>query len=279
MRILVVGGGSWEDTSSLGNTLSNFFAGWENDTFYNLYFRETLPNNAVCKQYFQITTKELLKNFFSSKTIGKRFDYDSAGSNQSDKAGEKEKKAISLIHRFNLNLIYDLEDYLWSRKKWINEALDRFIDEARPDVIFSFAAGNNFVVLPIEYIKAKTHAKLVLFVADDMHTSYRLSNDLHHRRMRKGFDKLIRLADKVYGITEEMCAYYNELYSIPVTTLYKGCTFETKPKEYVNDPIRFVYAGNLLYGREQTLCSVVDALEQINQDGTKAVLDIIYTCI
>ena len=115
---------------------------------------------------------------------------------------------------------------------------------------------------------------MVLFVADDMYTAYRMSNNSHHKRMRKDFDRLIRMADKVYGITEEMCTYYKELYSIPVTTLYKGCSFETSPKQHVNDPVRFVYAGNLLYGRDQTLCLVVDALEQINKNGTKAILDI-----
>ena len=95
MRILVVGGGSWDDTSSLGNTMSNFFAGWEEDIFYNLYFRETRPNNSVCKHYYQITTKELLKKYFNRKTIGRRFDFDCAESTGIDKAGEKEKKAIS----------------------------------------------------------------------------------------------------------------------------------------------------------------------------------------
>ena len=274
MNILVVGGGSWDDTTSLGNTLSNLFAGWENVNFYNLYFRETMPNNTVCENYFRVTTKELLKKFFVPSKIGMKFHFTGPQSKEIDWKGAKEKKVIALIHKYGLNAIYELEDWLWYSKKWQNNALDQFLEYANPDIVFSFAAGNSYMVLPAEYIKARTKAKLVLLVADDMHTTYRLAEDRHHQRMRRDFDRLMLLADKVYGISQEMCSYYRQIYNIDVELLYKGCLFENQPMRRVNNPVKLVYAGNLLFGRLETLISLVDCLDALRTSGIHAVLDI-----
>lgn len=279
MNILIVGGGSWDDTTSLGNTLSNLFSGWENTNYYNLYFRETMPNNSVCRNYFRITTKELLKKIFVPQKIGELFQTTEMCTNKTDSSGMREKKAISFIHRYGLKSVYELEDWLWYSKRWQNQKLDDFIEWVNPDIIFSFAAGNSYMALPIEYIKSKTNAKLILLVADDMHTTYRLDDDRHNLRMRKDLDRLIGIADKVYGISIEMCKYYSELYNIDVTPLYKGCFFENHPKKIVNKPLRLVYAGNLLFGRLDTLVVLVDCLEKLNKNGVRIMLDIYSSTI
>lgn len=274
MNILVVGGGSWDDTSSLGNTFSNFFADWKDTNFYNLYFRDTRPNNSVCNNYFKITTKELLKKFFTPNKIGEEFSLDEMNLCEIDSAGEKEKKAISFIHRHRMNSVYELEDRLWYLKKWKNEKFDKFIAQVNPDIIFSFAAGESYLTFCIEYIKLKTNAKLVLFVADNLYTTYRLKNTKHFLRMRTNLDKLIFMADKVYGISQEMCDYYKELYKIDIAPLYKGCSFENSAMHTVNKPIRIVYAGNLLFGRVDTLVTLIDCLEKLNKNGIDVFLDI-----
>ena len=278
VNILVVGGGSWDDTSSLGNTLSNLFAEWKNASFYNLYFRDVMPNNAVCTDYYRITTKEILKKYWAPQNIGEPFEIPADGSSvdvvEQNRKGDTEKKMISLIHRYGVKFIYELEDLLWYTKKWQNRRLDEFIDHVNPDIIFSFAAGNSYMVLPIEYIKARTNAKLILLVADDMYTTYRLSQNRHHLRMQKDFDKLIGMADKIYGISEQMFQRYEALYGVRVDILHKGCCFEHGPMRKVNKPIRLVYAGNLLFGRLDTLAAVADCLETLNKSGIKATLDV-----
>lgn len=274
MNILVVGGGSWDDTNSMGNTFSNLFSGWKNVTFYNFYSRELMPNNSVCKNYYRATTKELLKKFFAPKTIGGAFQTDGKALIREDTQGAKESRAISIIHRYGLDSVYELEDRLWHRKKWINGNLDAFIDQAKPDVIFAFAVGTCYEVLPIEYIKEKTGAKLILLVADDMHTTYRLRNNRHYLRLRKQLDRMMAMADRVYGISEEVCAHYNRIYGVNATTLYKGCTFENQPMKKTHQPLKLVYAGNLLFGRMDTLVSLAKCLEELNRDRVCATLDI-----
>lgn len=274
MNILVVGGGSWDDTTSLGNTFSNLFAGWEDANIYNLFFRDTEPNNSVCNDYFRITTKEILLKYFAPHKIGTPFRVEGPRTAEEKRKGEMEKKAISLIHRYGLKWVYELEDMLWSSKKWQNKKLDRFIAWVKPDIIFSFAAGNSYMILTTEYIKRKTNAKLVLLVADDLHTTYRLAKDRHHRRMQKALDRQMELADKVYGISQEMCDYYTEIYCVDIVPLYKGCSFEYGTMRAVNQPIKLFYAGNLLFGRLETLIALADSLEKLNSEKIVAVLDI-----
>ena len=65
----------WDNTNATGNTLSNFFDGevWKNDKFHNIYMRNALPNNSVCKDYYRLTLNDMLKNFFVNEKIGNKF--------------------------------------------------------------------------------------------------------------------------------------------------------------------------------------------------------------
>ena len=66
MNILVFSNSAWDDTKSLGNTMSNFFSGdiWKKDNFSNIYLRNAMPNNNVCKDYYRMTLLDMMKNSF-----------------------------------------------------------------------------------------------------------------------------------------------------------------------------------------------------------------------
>ena len=84
------------------------------------------------------------------------------------------------------------------------------------------------------------------------------------------------MADKVYGASEMMCEKYSSLFGVEATPLYKGCIL-SKPKTHHNTPIRLAYAGNLFYGRSDTLGALAKALQEINEiNGPVAQLEI-YT--
>ena len=62
MNILVITKSAWDDRIASGNTLSNFFEGWEDTSFYCLYSRSAMPNNKVCNEYFSISPLSIVKN-------------------------------------------------------------------------------------------------------------------------------------------------------------------------------------------------------------------------
>ena len=84
------------------------------------------------------------------------------------------------------------------------------------------------------------------------------------------------MSDFLYGASEELCCAYQQIFNKDFTPLYKGCITAPREKQYVNNPIKIVYAGNLLWGRDGVLAEIASALEKINTNGTKATLQI-YT--
>ncbi len=192
------------------------------------------------------------------------------------KGEAEEKRVIAKTRTKKRGFLYFLEETVWSSRIWQNRKFKRFISDAKPDVFFAFAT-NSYILDPlIKYIKRNTAAKIVLFIADDMRSSYEKRGFFRRRSLLKKFDRCIASADKLYGISDEMCEHYSAIYKKDVAFLCKGCDFSLPLHEKQNVPAKIVYAGNVLYGREETLAALTDALRGINERGAVAKLDI-YT--
>ena len=105
MNILVITKAAWDDRIASGNTLSNFFEGWEGVNFSCLYSRDAEPNNNVCKEYYSISPISIIKHFFNPSEIGRRFIYEFQNGHSIDSTNEV--KMISTAKRFlNLSIIW-----------------------------------------------------------------------------------------------------------------------------------------------------------------------------
>lgn len=274
MRILVFSNNSWDDTNSLGNTLSNFFDGdtWKNDIFYNIYMRNNKPKNNVCNKYFQIKPNELLVHFFEKEKIGHIVSY----TESIDKVFD-DNKYIDLIHKKKINIVYPFMEYIYRKCKWINNNFKEFITDANPDIFFSFLTNVAMLKPMIRYIKESTNAKVVLFIADDVFGSINKMSILRRNKLKKEFIEVINSADKIYAISHELIEQYSKLFNKEINLLYKGCSFNYPVKRELNNPLKFVYAGNLLYGRDNILQKIGIAIKKNNSiNNQKAILEI-YT--
>ena len=119
MKILLFSQLALDDTNSYGNTITNFFDGteWENDNFFHIYMRNTIPKNRFCKNYYRITLIDMIKNYLSKEKIGQKLDYNDFEINNTDL--KNEKKLINLIHNHSLNFVYTIADYMYRKKKWL----------------------------------------------------------------------------------------------------------------------------------------------------------------
>ena len=277
MNILVFSNSAWDDTKSLGNTMSNFFSGdiWKKDNFSNIYLRNAMPNNNVCKDYYRMTLLDMMKNSFSKEKIGKHFILKDDNTKISLKS-KKEQKYIDIIHKYSLNLVYVLADYFFRRKKWLTNNLKKYIKEKKPDIVFAFLSDVAILKPLIKYIKDNTGAKVVLFAADDVYGAYRSEFYYRRKKLRKEFGDIVNMSDQLYGISKELCNVYSEKFNKNFKILYKGCTFDFPKKQKVNDNIKFVYAGNLFYGRLEILSEIAKAIKKCNKKDNKASLEI-YT--
>ncbi len=273
MKILVLTRNAWDDTNSIGNTISNFFSDFKGAEFANIYFRSSRPDNNLCDKYFRVTEKDILKNFFSKEKIGERI-IGFPTKDQRVKARSNEKKLISAIHKYNLKFFYTISNGLFNSKKWINRKLDDFIKEFDPDVVFSFAKSAPQYYLTLEHIHKKFGKKIVLWIADDEYTALKSANTKDSLRSVERLKYIIGAASKVYGCSKEICSYYNGIFNCNAVPLYKSCRFVQPVRTAVNTPIRIVYAGNLLFGRFKTLCDIVNKLSDLNLSENKFFLEI-----
>lgn len=272
MRVLVLSNVPWDTRNSYGNTLSNWFEGWDEVEFYNVYCRSSLPINDICKHYYTVPPLSVIKNFLRPSKMGFSFEM---GENKTDLSHE-ENSLIQSAQHGNKEWMYLISDLAYSTGIWKTKSYKQFIQEANPDIFFSFGIADSFMYENYRYIKKYTNAKIVAFVADDVYGAYLNRRSLRSLLQANRFRKMIEMSDLLYGASEELCRAYQQIFKKNFSPLYKGCISISNEKQDVNDPIRIIYAGNLLWGRDAVLVEVVSALEEINADGIKARLDI-YT--
>ncbi len=276
MKILLFSQNAWDETNSFGNTVSNFFDGWEDDVFSHFYIRRQLPANGVAENYYCLPVGTVIKKLLGKNKEKCAFKKDEIPeiSKRLQKDIESEKEQIQKIHRKSNNLMHSVYESLWMSKIWLDKEFKQFISENEPDVFFAFAA-NAFILYPlIAYLKKHTHAKIVLFIADDVYGNYEKCPFIRGARLRKCYKKCIMSADMIYAISDGMKNRYVSLFGRDIKILRKGCDLSLPISENVNTPLRIVYAGNLLYGRTEILAKFAQTLEKLNRDSTVAVLEI-----
>lgn len=272
MKILILSNASWDTRNSVGNTLSNWFEGWEDTELSFIYSREVYPNRNCCTRYLSVSLINILKNIFQPWKIGNVF-YKIDDIEHCNIISETFH--INSINGFKRRFIKLLVDLLYSSNIWFNRKVRQFIHEADPDIVFMFSIPDSFRYNLLKYIKKNTNAKIVQYIADDIYGATFLSNSLLNRIQRRRYHKVINLADKLYGASVQMCERYQYLFGKSIVPLYKGCEVES-PRTKVNTPLRIVYAGNLSYGRDSTLIALVNAISKINENEERIQL-LIYS--
>ena len=282
-NILVITTSPWTETNAFGNTISNFFAGWEHVNFHNVYCREELPQNDICTDYFNITEKQLIKNIFTPSKNGQEYsiiDVKKLRQEQSyKKNAQKEKRLLHFFGNRRWPIFLFAREIIWKIGRWKNKRLDEFLDKNAIDIVFAAAADPIYLQNIVLYCTKKTNAKLVLFFADDIY-SFKSINPiemLYQIWLRATIESSAINSDKLYGASNKLCEEYEKHFSKRIEPLYKGCNLsENDVKNNVGTPIKIVYAGNLYYGRWQTLKVLANEIAKINKSKNAINLEI-YT--
>lgn len=280
MNILFVSQSALDKKKSFGNTICNWFEGneWKGVGFSHFYARKQKPDNNMSVNYYNLPATEIVRGIFKLNIKGLTFNSGNCKVlDERKEAFENEKNQIDKLHDGkNHNIIYFFHELVWMSKLWINKSLKNFINKNSPDIIFTFATSPYIIWPLIKYLRKHTNCKVVLFIADNVYESY--DDFVWYRKLylKKYFAKCIKHADKLYAVSNEMAQLYKKLFKKDVSILYKGCDLSVAPKNSNNSPLRMVYAGNLLWGRDETLAKIVKALKIINSDSLKIVLEI-YT--
>jgi hypothetical protein len=281
INVLVITKSPWAENSAFGNSLSNFFSGWHNVNFCNIYCREELPQNDICSTYFNITEQQLIKHLFSPRQIGRKFSCSAVEEKQQSQTDSRREKKLMNFCKNSITILFLVAtEFLWKLGGWKNKQLDSFLHENNIDIIFAAAADPIYLQRIISYCRQQTNAALVLFFADDTYSykTYSPLRCLYQYTLRWTIKNSVKNAAKLYGASPLLCEEYERYFAKPIEPLYKGCLFDNCEKtDSLSPVIKVVYAGNLFYGRWPILQVLAEEIEKINHDSVNMVLEIFTT--
>lgn len=275
-KILVVGTNPWR-VDGMAHTLMNIFSCWDPQKVALIYSKSNLPYTSVASRFFQISEGEVLANIFKPwKIIGKEV---VSTENAQSKELEAEKKRYAKAHTKHSMLLTICREFVWLFGHWRGKALRHFVEDYNPDILFIPIYPTVYMGWIQRYVIKHTGKPFVCYLADDNYTydSCKGVLDYIHRFwLRKNVKWLSTHCAQMFVIVDKEKEITDRDFGTNSLILTKSIDFSNRPytPHPLNQPIKFVYTGNLIIGRDKTLAKIADAINEINKDGVKAELDI-----
>ena len=279
IKILVITVPSWN--SKVGsNTWATLLEQYPPENIASIYIRDEIPDSKVCSRYFNICENKIIKSIFrrSIKT-GCEISPDIANENDDRDLQIHNQRYIKMQKKRRYSMLLARE-LIWKVGRWRTIELDSFLDAFKPDVILHSMEGYIHLNRIIEYAIKRTGAAAIGYIWDDNFT-YKQSSKLGHKVyrffQRKSLKKLARKTQAFFAITNKTKREADKFFNI-------NCKIITKPlncepnylQKQIEYPIKILYTGNLLIGRDRSLVSLVEALKPFNQETVKYKVDV-YT--
>lgn len=274
-KVLVIGINAWREDGT-AHTLMDIFRCWDPDKLALIYTRADLPNTSVCNRYFQISEGQIIKSVLKPwMMVGRKVDNTPDTSSQAEIQTEHER--YTKAHRKPSDLLPVLREIVWKLGRWKTPELKRFVSEFNPDIIFVPIYPNAYMGRIQRYIAKITGKPTVGYLADDNY-SYdsckNLWNYIQRFWLRHHVGPLARGTKEMFVIVEKEKEDTDRRFGTDSKILTKSIDFSGKAYQHrtPNNPIRFVYTGSLIIGRDKTLALLADAINKINGTDVKAEL-------
>lgn len=276
MRVLIISKEAWRNEQNGGNVLTNIFENFSGD-YAQIYCTDALPNNSICKSYYQMTDNMMVNNILHNKKVGKEIKYENY---PYDTKAYVQK--YNSLKKCNLPIVPVLREIVWKIAKWDIDGIKNFVLDFNPDVIFAPCYGSHYMIKLTKIVKSFCDVPVISYISDDFYTNKQFNFSiiywLNHFILRKHVSDVFKLYDLVYTMANEQKSQCEKDFHANMKILRKVGNFDKKRlKTKVNNPIRFVYAGGIYLNRWKTLVSLAESIKKINKNGTKMVLDIYTT--
>lgn len=270
MNILFISMSPIQKGVSIGNTFLNVLEDMPDTTFFSVYTKSGAPDQNI-KSAFQINEKMILKKLLRrtdrvGRTVDERYEKNEGETN----------RLVTLAKKKRFTAFFWAQALVWQLPFWKSKALNQFLDEAKPDILFTILSDSPVLNRLIQYIQAYTKKPLVVYAWDNNYTLKmgavsplrRLNRVINRAYMRK----TVQVAKQLYVISEIQKQDYEKEFGVPCKVLTKSADFSGAPpvKSKYNSPLQLVFTGNIGTNRWKSLAMIADALEQINQNGVRA---------
>lgn len=278
MRVLILSAETWRDDSNGGNVLSNIFSGLPY-TFAQIYCNPGDPFNSLCKDYYQITDRDIINYLLKpsakrQKKVGRIRKYSEYPKNQSSWESNAGNTTIyKVAKKLRFESMYVAQEMLWGMVPLENHELQKFVEENNPDVIFAPCYASHRMLRLARYLKRITGKPIISYVSDDNYSlkQFKFSPIFWINRLllRKHMRQTVPLYSLLYTMTDEQKDELEKIFDVPIKVLRKHADFDkTQDRSHkTRDRIRLIYAGGIYLNRWKTLAELARCIDLINKEG------------
>ena len=276
--VLVVGISPWREDAAV-HTLLSIFSCWDPEKLSLIYTKSGLPYTDAASRFFQISENEVLKNLPKPwVTVGKEVESTKL---VDENLTREEDARYAKAHKHHSMVLTFCREFVWMLGHWRSRALDKFIQDVHPEVLFIPVYPTVYMGWIQRYVIKKARKPFVCYLADDNY-SYAsckgVLSYLHRFWLRKNVRWLATHCEQMFVIVDKEKEETDKLFGTRSVILTKSIDFSNRPYHPYrsSSPIRFVYTGSLIIGREKTMAKIADAINRINNEAgiVKAYLDI-----
>lgn len=276
--VLVVAIEPWREDGT-AHTLKDIFSCWDATKVSLIYTRSGLPFTDVASRFFQISENEVLKNLVKPwKSIGQ--EVNNAAKVNAELTKEEDAR-YAKAHKHSSMVLTMCREFVWLLGHWRSKALKQFVQDVNPDILFIPIFPTVYMGWIQRYVIRKTKKPFVCYLADDNY-SYDsckgVMSYLHRFWLRKNVRWLSTHCSQMFVIVEKEKEDTDKLFGTNSVILTKAIDFSNRPfnPHPLNSPIRFVYTGSLIIGRDKTMAMIADAINKVNEEAgeIKACFDI-----
>lgn len=280
-RVLVVTVSGW--SNSVGSdTMSTLFSQYETDKLASLYIRAELSDSPVCSRYYHIFEGRIIKSLWNRKIkTGEAYQYDTLVNGKSDIVElSQERTLYSKFHKHRPWSLILLREVVWKFGRWKTKELKDFLDEFKPEVVFSpiesYIHLDRIIEYIIDYCKPR---KVICNLWDDNFTykqkPFSLGYRIHRLWLRKHYKRLVDKGNVFICQNQKMQKEFKEEFG-------KDSVLLTKPIFDINtfhpyqpsNPIKLLYTGSLYINRDKTIFALCELINKVNENGLKITLEV-----
>lgn len=273
-RVLVVGINAWR-TDGTAHTLMDIFSCWDPEKVALVYTRADLPNTKACKRFFQISESQVIRSVIKPWMKVGRVVENTPNGNTAEITMERERYAKA--HKKPSAILPLIREVVWKLGRWKTPALKQFVQDFNPDIIFVPIYPTAYMGRIQRYITKLTGKPTVCYLADDNYSYDACSNIwqyIHRFWLRKHVGPIAKNCKEMFVIVDKEKEDTDTRFGTDSVILTKSIDFSGKSYTHrtPNSPLKFVYTGSLIIGRDKTLALLADAINAANKDGLKAEL-------
>lgn len=281
LKVLLITGTPMRTDTNIGKTLLSLFSDFDKEELCQLYFSLETPNVDVCKSYYQICEKQILKSFFGlkKKSCGGKVNVSLDGRHSTI----PKKNPLVLTRRKGKLYMRIIREIIWNFSCWKNAYFRKWMEEEKPNVIFTIMHDINGVTKAVKWLAEHYNIPVVLFITDDYYHDpeggVNTMRKWYYNTRQKLNRQLGTVCKSIVGCSQKAQDYFAKTLNIlqggvlytPTASAYLALPYK---KQNQFEIIKIRYFGNLGLGRYEVLAEIGRALQRLNVKKKRAILEV-----